>query len=123
MKNSNFKNKKIWSKHEFKLANIIMIFLSIIIWLWSIVVFANLNIQSNLDNSIQTIKRIIVSTDWTDNEVTRLFDINTWTKIKLYTGNLFWNQANDLTGVNKILWIDDNWEMIFILKTLIQWSI
>ncbi len=124
MKNSNFKNKKIWSKHEIKILNIIMIFFSIIIWLWSIVVFANLNIQSNLDNSIQTIKRIMISIDWTDNEATRLFDINADVnhRIKLYTGNISWNEANDLTWVEKILWIDSNWEMIFVLKTLIQWA-
>ncbi|MFZ2150538.1 MAG: hypothetical protein WAU85_00625 [Candidatus Absconditicoccaceae bacterium] len=119
MKNLNFHSNKIGSKHEIKLLNIVMIIFSIIIGLGSIVVFANLNIQSNLDNSIQTIKRIIVSTDGTDNEVTRLFDINTGTKIKLYTGNLSWNEAIDLTGVEKILGIDSNGEMIFVLKTLI----
>ncbi|MFZ2719007.1 MAG: DUF4215 domain-containing protein [Candidatus Absconditicoccaceae bacterium] len=122
MKNSNFHSNKIGLKHEIKLRNLIMIFFSIIIGLGSIVVFASVEINTNLDYAVQTIKRVIVSTDGTDDLLTRLFDINAddQHKIKLYTDNLSWTEANDLTGVDKILGIDSNGEMIFVLKTLIQ---
>ncbi|MFZ2719005.1 MAG: hypothetical protein WAZ12_04400 [Candidatus Absconditicoccaceae bacterium] len=123
MKNLKFNNNKIGQKQKVKLQNLIMIFSSIIIGLGSVFVLAYIpEIYTGLDNSIQTIERIIVSIDGTDNEATRLFDINTGTKIKLYKDKLSWDEAIDLTGVEKILGIDDNGEIIFILKTLIDGS-
>lgn len=127
MKNKKFIHHKIWHKHEIKLRNIAIIFLSILIWLWSLTVFW-LVIPSSLSNTVQTIGRIVISTDWTDNIFNRLYDFNqdwSW-KIKVYLPNInSWinrdsNRANN--SWRKFLWIDlstdwNSWsDLVFIDK-------
>jgi len=53
-------------------------------------VFADVEIKTDFQNAIQTIKTIIISKNSTDTESERLFDINrnNDTKIRLYKSNL-----------------------------------
>ncbi len=122
-----FINHKIWApNHGTKLQNLVMLFITILVWLWSVTVFA-LNIESNFSNTVQTIARIIISTDWTAELWNRIYDINynSW-MIKAYLNNISpnmsrsweWASGND----RRFLWIDmaqqsDSWHnLIFIEK-------
>ncbi|MCF7834659.1 hypothetical protein K9M48_01195 [Candidatus Gracilibacteria bacterium] len=89
MKNKKFIHHKIGHKHEIKLRNIAIIFLSILIGLGSLTVFG-LVIPSSLSNTVQTIGRIVISTDGTDNIFNRLYDFNQdgSGKIKVYLPNI-----------------------------------
>lgn len=132
MKNKKFHNHKVWHKHEIKLRNIVVIFLSILIWLWSIVVFAQqwsvLNISTDLNNAVQTIKRIIISTDWTDTESNKLFDLNTdWVgSSKIYTTRFSSSMNPDVTraeqNTRKVLWVDWNDNLIFLPNWAFSWA-
>ena len=122
-----FINHKIWApNHGTKLQNLVLLFITILVWLWSVTVFA-LNIESNFSNTVQTIARIIISTDWTAELWSRIYDINynSW-MIKAYLNNISpnmsrsweWASGND----RKFIWIDmaqqsDSWHnLIFIEK-------
>ncbi|MCF7834662.1 hypothetical protein K9M48_01210 [Candidatus Gracilibacteria bacterium] len=124
MKNKKFHNHKVGHKHEIKLRNIVVIFLSILIGLGSIVVFAQqgsvLNISTDLNNAVQTIKRIIISTDGTDTESNKLFDLNTdgVGSSKIYTTRFSSSMNPDVTraeqNTRKVLGVDGNDNLIFL---------
>ncbi len=133
MKKKNFYSHKIWHNEKFKLRNIVIIFFSILIWLWSIVALADLQVQTNLANAVQTIKEIIISTDWTNTPSSILYDINTGWKIKIYTERIraqtttiFKNKerANDINNNRMLLGID-TWtnDIIFLNKDVFSWAL
>ena len=128
MKQTSFHHYRIWSNYHIKIWNILIIFLSIIIWLGSIIVFASLTIDTNLSNAVQTIKRIVISTDGTDNPITKLIDINSDSsgKVILYKDKLTTRDniqtTWDTIRLDQILWTNSSWEMVFISKDiLLSW--
>lgn len=102
-----------YKNNRIKKTNLILIFLSILLWFSSIYTLADISIYTNLENSVQRIKEIIIEDIWW----TRLFDFNSWqtsTKIYMNTPQLSRTTANSLDQIHWALWVNIDWEVIFI---------
>jgi hypothetical protein len=119
------------SPRKIKFRNLIIIFSTIVIWLVSTTAFSGLMIWTNLKNAVQTIQRIIISADWTDNSDTTFYDIN-WNlmwKTKIYRDRISDTlrdkyRATDINNDRKVLWIDTSTnDLIFLDKDVFSWSL
>lgn len=93
--------------------NLFLLFMTIVMGLGSIMVMANLTIQTNLQNARQTIMRVTITDDGTDGG-TRLMDINN------ASGKLFISQSllHAQTSFSwNVLGLDANGELIYVPAT------
>ncbi len=119
MKLTKFTNKKIWSKPQIKIRNIVIIFISIFIWFGAISVFAqtpSLQIFTTLTNAIQTIQRIIITNDTN----IPLYDINYnskwWISINLDKLDSEMKKTTQNMPNNRwVVWIDTNKKNLIII--------
>ena len=114
-----FASKSLVHPNKTPFRNLIMLFFTIVFGFWSIMVLADLNIQTNINNARQTIMRITVTDDWTD-AWNVLLDINTGGKIFINTSAL--NVQSSFSG--KILGLDENGQMIYVPTNglIISWG-
>ncbi len=94
--------------HDISIKNLILLFLTIVMWFASVITLADINIPSSIDNARQTIGRITITEDGTDSTVTEM-DISSW-GIYINTGIL--DPQSSFSG--KVLGLDENGYVIYV---------
>jgi len=94
--------------HDISIKNLILLFLTIVMWFASVITLAYIQIPSTIDNARQTIGRITITEDGTDNTATEM-DISSW-GIYINTGIL--DPQPSFSG--KVLGLDDNGYVIYV---------
>ena len=114
-----FASKSLVHPKKNPFRNLIMLFFTIVFWFGSVMVLADLNIQTNINNARQTIQRITITSDGTDGW-NILLDINTGGKIFINTAAL--NVQSSFSG--NILGLDANGQMIYVPSNglIVSWG-
>jgi len=94
--------------NDISIKNLILLFLTIVMWFASVITLAYIEIPSNIDNARQTIGRITITEDGTSSTATGM-DISSW-GIYINT-NILYPQSS-FSG--KVLGLDDNGYVIYV---------
>jgi len=113
MYTSNFRSHKVW-QGQIKIRNLILIFLTIVFWLWTLTVLADLEIQTDIQNAKQTIQQIVITSDGTDAWEIYL-DLNHNWSWSIYINPLSLTENIAFSG--KILWLDESWNVVYIYSS------
>jgi hypothetical protein len=104
-----FASKSLVHQTKTPFRNLIMLFFTIVFGFGSVMVMADLNIQTSISNARQTIMRITITSDGTDSG-TPLIDFNSGGKIFISTSIL----DPQVSFSGNILWLDANGKMIYV---------
>ena len=110
-------HKTWWNKPSIK--NAILLFFTIVLGLASVMTFAQIDIFSTISNAWQTIGRITITTDGTNNWTVAM-DIS-WTNIYINSGIL----ANAWLFSWKVLWINTSGNLIYAYSQnlVVSWGV
>ena len=115
-----FNAYKIWSKN-ISTRNLVLLFLTIVFGFASVITLANVDIVSDIENARQTIGRVTITSDGTNDGI-RYFDVN-------YSGDgrTFINTNALISQSNfswKVLGIDDEGNLIYVASTnlVVSWA-
>lgn len=115
-----FNTHRIWSRN-ISARNLVLLFFTIVFWFASVITLANVDIISDIENARQTIGRITITSDGTNDGI-RYFDFNySW------DGKTFINTSALLSQSSfswKVLGIDDEGNLIYVASTnlVVSWA-
>ncbi len=104
-----FKAHRIWSDN-LSARNLILLFLTIVLWFASVITLAQISIPSDISNAKQTIQQVTVTDNGTDNG-TKYRDINYDGKGTTYINPNALQEHLNFSW--RVLWLDDSGNLIF----------
>lgn len=114
-----FAKKSLIRQTKSPVKNLMMLFLTIILGFGSVMVMANLDIQTNIQNARQTIMRVTLTDDGTDGW-NLLLDFNTGSRI--YISDSILDAQISFSG--KVLWLDANNKIVYVPASglIVSWA-
>ena len=115
-----FNTYKIWSKN-ISTRNLVLLFFTIVFGFASVITLANVDIVSDIENARQTIGRVTITSDWTNDGI-RYFDVNySWDGRTFINTNALISQSSFSW---KVLGIDDEGNLIYVASTnlVVSWA-
>lgn len=115
-----FASKSLIHQPNKQFKSLILLFLTIILWLWSVMVLADLDIQTNIQNARQTIQRVTITSNWTD-AGTKLIDFNNDAS-KIFISTAILNAQTSFSG--NVLWLNADGELIYVPSSglIVSWA-
>jgi len=111
-----FKVHRVWSNH-ISIRNVLLLFFTIILGFASVITLAQIEIPTDIRNAWQTIGRITITNDWTDN-FPRI-DMSSW---GIFIDPTLLSSMSNFSW--KVLWIDDEGYLIKVQSQnlIISWG-
>ena len=115
-----FAKKSLIHQTKSPVKNLMMLFLTIILGFGSVMVMANLDIQTDIQNARQTIRRVTITSNGTDGWA-KLIDFNNASG-KIFISTDILHAQVSFSG--NVLWLDHNWELIYVPANglIVSWA-
>lgn len=97
--------------HDISIRNLILLFLTIVMWFASVITLWFVEIPSSIDNARQTIAKVTITEDGTDDAPLEM-EISSW---GIIINPLILDDAGNFSG--RVLGIDDNGNVVYALST------